>query len=317
MESTGRFTAKLRKMAHYGHDICSNCGQTLPNKIPAYAGYRADGTEAYVGACCQSVITELASHIYWWWRSYQRPKSDTTLWRYMDFAKFVAMLKDNALWFARVDRLGDPFEGARGIRPKQDEWKKYCLEYFRNAILSIPGGPTEAILKNIDQEAERLYFETEQTLQEDVKRSFASCWHANEGESEGLWRLYCPPPVPGVAITTKFSKLDSTIDCTWEVRFGHVQYIDFSKGFAGTYDRLFWKRSSLSHEREVRGVIQDRSIPTDCEGLAIKFDLDCIDCVVLSPYAPIWFGDVVCETMGKFGLRVRVEPSELLTQPFF
>ena len=134
MQSTGRFTAKLRKMAHYGHDTCSNCGQKLPRDIAAYAGYRADGIEAYVGQCCLSVISELASHIYWWWTSYQRPSADTVLWRYMDFSKFVAMLKDKALWFGRIDRLGDPFEGARGILRKEPEWKNYCLEYSRRTF---------------------------------------------------------------------------------------------------------------------------------------------------------------------------------------
>ena len=34
---------------------------------------------------------------------------DTPLWRYMDFTKFVAMLKDESLFYCRADLLGDPF----------------------------------------------------------------------------------------------------------------------------------------------------------------------------------------------------------------
>jgi len=34
------------------------------------------------------------------------------IWRYMDFTKFVAMLESDSLYFARSDRLGDPFEAA-------------------------------------------------------------------------------------------------------------------------------------------------------------------------------------------------------------
>ena len=37
---------------------------------------------------------------------------DTPLWRYMDFTKFVAMLASKSLYFSRVDRLDDAFEGA-------------------------------------------------------------------------------------------------------------------------------------------------------------------------------------------------------------
>src|ERR1019366_1228235 len=33
------------------------------------------------------------------------------LWRYMDSGKFEAMLAESAIYFARQDRLEDPFEG--------------------------------------------------------------------------------------------------------------------------------------------------------------------------------------------------------------
>ncbi len=32
------------------------------------------------------------------------------LWRYMDFSKFVWLLQNKALWLARSDLLGDPWE---------------------------------------------------------------------------------------------------------------------------------------------------------------------------------------------------------------
>jgi len=37
---------------------------------------------------------------------------DVKIWRYMDFTKFVSMLEEAGLFFARLDRLGDPFEGS-------------------------------------------------------------------------------------------------------------------------------------------------------------------------------------------------------------
>ena len=36
----------------------------------------------------------------------------TTLWRYMDFTKYVALLESEKLFFARADTLGDPHEGS-------------------------------------------------------------------------------------------------------------------------------------------------------------------------------------------------------------
>ena len=45
---------------------------------------------------------------------------DVSVWRYMDLAKFLWMLQKNALFFARADQLGDPYEVAREIRVKSE-----------------------------------------------------------------------------------------------------------------------------------------------------------------------------------------------------
>jgi hypothetical protein len=41
----------------------------------------------------------------------QPPDTRIRVWRYMDLAKFLWCLQHEALFFARLDRLGDPFEG--------------------------------------------------------------------------------------------------------------------------------------------------------------------------------------------------------------
>ena len=44
-------------------------------------------------------------------RACNPPSSDAILWRYMDFTKYVSLLEKRALFFARADKLEDPFEG--------------------------------------------------------------------------------------------------------------------------------------------------------------------------------------------------------------
>jgi hypothetical protein len=39
------------------------------------------------------------------------PSDDAVIWRYMDFAKFVAMLQTESLFFNRADKFRDPLEG--------------------------------------------------------------------------------------------------------------------------------------------------------------------------------------------------------------
>lgn len=38
------------------------------------------------------------------------PPDDTPLWRYLDFARFMALLESASLWFARTDTFSDQYE---------------------------------------------------------------------------------------------------------------------------------------------------------------------------------------------------------------
>ncbi len=44
------------------------------------------------------------------------PPREASLWRFMDFTKYVAMLHEQALFFTRLDLLPDPFEGSVATR---------------------------------------------------------------------------------------------------------------------------------------------------------------------------------------------------------
>jgi hypothetical protein len=235
----------------------------------------------------------------------------------MDFAKFVGFLEARALHFARADKLGDPFEGATGIQDRLPAWEDFYRNFFREAVATVPGQmhpPSEEVLA---REAERLLADFKRLGARDRLRTFANCWHANSGESEALWRLYCPPPSAGVAIRTTVNALERGLGPMSSVKIGRVQYVDFKQGYAGLHDRIFWKRRSLAHESEVRAVVEEfdpkaevgRTIPVDLETLVLG--------IVPSPYAPIWFEDLVGKTLMRYGFNIPVERSELLAEPFF
>jgi hypothetical protein len=317
LESTGRFTVELKRLMRDSYDRCSECGQHINKGNAALAGYAKDGKPVYVGPCCEQLLCERASHIYWWWEAYKLPAPKTPLWRFMDFAKFVSLLKDRALYFARADRLGDRFEGARGITARKAEWDEYCLEYFREGMRNPPPGYEPQSADIIERESRRLLRDFEMIGERDVLTTYVSCWHENDGESEALWRLYCPPSSAGVAIRTDSSALNENLGDNPDIQIGRVQYIDFGKKFAGTHDRIFWKRKSLSHEAEVRAVIK-RFNPTEEEAVLMPVDLSkLIGAVVVSPFAPPWFDDVLKEVMRRFDVHASVVSSELIAQPFF
>ncbi len=61
------------------------------------------------------------------------PPDETKIWRYMDLAKFLWILETKSLFFARTDKLGDPYEYATP-KPSQERWASMMLAIQRRAI---------------------------------------------------------------------------------------------------------------------------------------------------------------------------------------
>lgn len=320
LKSTGRITHGLKKLMVNQWNICCLCDSKIPKGRPAFAGYDANANPVFVGACCADHLVEFASPTYWGVTHTLNigVEDNVQLWRYMDFAKFVAMLSQKGLYFARADTLDDSFEGASGLARRESEWDAFYLDYFRKAVASPPPGSfvANSSTEYIESQAQRLLAQWKASGLRD-RSSFLSCWHANTGESEALWRLYCPPATAGLAIRTNAGLLwDAAAEVASSV-IGRVHYIDFSKRFADIQERIFCKRLSLSHENEVRAVIPNQK-GDPALGLLMPCDLTAlIEQVVISPFSPNWFRDAVEETIKKFGFEFEVCASELLDQPFY
>jgi len=317
MDSTGRFSNELMALRSRSYDRCQSCGSQLPRDVAAYAGYAADGTPRYVGNCCVSQISELATHVYWWWEADKRVESETSLWRYMDLAKFIHLLEEETLFFARADTFSDPFEGASGLLQREAEWDRWYLDYFRNAVRNPPEGYPPPPEEQVEANARRLLASIRGGAERDRRTTFVSCWHANTGESEALWRLYCPPGTVGVAIETSADRLFKALDPSTRIELGKVQYIDFRKSFAGFHDRIFWKRKSLSHEAEVRAVTTAH-LDEKWTGLPVAINLQTLcKSVVPSPFAPPWFTETLKALVARYQMQLSLVESELLARPFF
>jgi hypothetical protein len=319
LKSTGRITHGLRRVMTQQWNKCTACGHFVLKGRPAFAGYSAYGTPLLVGACCADQIVELATPVYPTGTLNLSIDDSQQVWRYMDFAKFVAMLQQGGIYFPRVDKLEDRFEGAVGLARREPDWDCFYLDFFRTAIMSpLPCDPQpDFSSEHIESEAGRLLQQFKAVSS--LARSFlVSCWHANSVESEALWRLYCPPPTPGVAIRTTVGRLwDATAQDASAV-VGRVHYLDFRRTFARHgYERVFCKRLSLSHEREVR-VIQRNDPECPVVGRTLACDLNAlIEEVIISPFAPLWFVEVVSSVIDRFSYAFEVRQSELLDEPFY
>jgi hypothetical protein len=236
--------------------------------------------------------------------SFHSPSNDITIWRYLDFTKFVDLILTSQLHFTRSDKFDDPFEG--DLKFKDFDVYK-CM--FAN----------QAITK---------------------KYYFLNCWHINEDQSDAMWKIFLNTK-NGIAIKSTIGNLIECLDkSNDDVYISQVYYCDFNKI---TFDELIeeerkrmkqsfgeginlfkYKRISFEHEKELRLMFIDLPIPhvtRDCpERLHLDFkriDINLnslINEIVIAPFADVWFKTLVEKFVLNFNLDFIISKSDLYTK---
>jgi len=234
---------------------------------------------------------------------------DTTIWRYLDFTKFLDLISSRLVFFCRSDQLGDPFEG------------------------SFPRERVERQIAEIRQHDEE--FENELRLYETAgiefrKYVFVNCWHMSDCESSALWRLYLKSD-EGVAIRSTRNRLGAAFANSkpgvWQVPIWYIDYNTDDPPVPTRWAPFRYKRKSFAHEKELRAIVyadvqdeQGNILPPPGEkGIRLDADLDrLIEAVYVAPTAPDWFRELTVRVCRKFEVRAEVIPSSLVTdKPVF
>ena len=225
-----------------------------------------------------------------------------SLWKYMDLAKFTAILQKGSLHFCRGDKFADPFEGSYPLS---------SLEAFNNGS---NGCSAEAWRKFVA----------------------VTCWHDSDTESAAMWRLYTENK-QGVVIKTTWEKLERAIGCHAYLK--SVDYIDFIRDDVNILvpsDLFGYKRKAYAHEKEVRAIITKyppegikNGLPLNSRpragmeisenGCFVECDLNrLIEKIVVTPHSDSWFVDVVSRLTEKYKLPSGiVTESELKADPVY
>jgi len=229
----------------------------------------------------------------------------------MDLAKFLWCLQHEALFFARLDQLGDPFEGYYTRIHAEGE------DAFVNAIIAAaPDQPPEPL-----REAYRRLL----TLHASFRTQyFVSSWYMNEQDSAAMWRLYTSLH-ESICITTSYANLYDALP--EKTHMGIIRYIDYNRvafSMFNSFNFVMHKRESYSHEREVRAVLwaQEGGVKgTFAEkdnGLIVPVDLGkVIESVYVSPSAKPMVREVVEGLVHKYELKARVLQSEVNASPAY
>ena len=211
----------------------------------------------------------------------------------MDFMKYVSLLDREALFFERVDRLGDPFEGSLSdvninMRP---QLYPDLTDDFRRSLGRAFEQSRQMVLVN--------------------------CWHENAIESDFMWKLYAKGNA-GVAVMSSFDSLSKCFTCEQSVSIGRMNYVDYGQTFipeGNAYSTCLHKRKSFEHEREVRALT---SLGKLGDGTYCDVDLSTlVNKVFVAPYADDWFLKLVKSVTDLYGLHVPVRRSALAGSPVF
>jgi hypothetical protein len=225
-----------------------------------------------------------------------------SLWKYLDLAKFIALLQKESLHFCRGDKFADPFEGSYPLS---------ALDAFESGS---SGYSAEAWKKFVA----------------------VTCWHNSDTESDAMWRLYTSNK-QGVVIKTTWKKLESAIEDHAYLK--SVEYIDFIKDNAKIHipsDVFEYKRKAYTHENEVRAIITkypkvgiEDGVPLNSKpiageeipesGVFVELNLTkLIENIVVTPYSEPWFVDIVTSVAEKYGLPSGIViESELKADPVY
>lgn len=155
-----------------------------------------------------------------------------------------------------------------------------------------------------------------------------NCWHENPYESAAMWKLYSREE-DGIAIKTDFNSFKTSFTCSQSIYIGSVSYVDYESFFIPDGNAFFpflHKRKSFEHEHEVRAINSRDPNQDDEVSMQLYHDLISrayyevdlsilIKKVVVAPFAPNWFFDLVKSVTERYNFNFKVIRSTQAEDP--
>lgn len=255
---------------------------------------------------------------------FQPSKDRTTIWRYLQFEKFVSLVATRCLFFssARNHIIGDRYEG---VFTDADYMNLHSLEVI--GYDALPEKDKQVFNGKDDFDLRiRLAKEMHEVAIKLRDNVFMNCWHASRHESAAMWSIYAKK-TQGIAIESTIGSLKKSLNGNAkEIYIGKVVYIDYSRSEifkSNILNAYLHKRKFFSYEREIRAIFMDASSIGDKEkgmgslrGHYIDVDLDAlINKIYVSPNSGKWFYNLVCNVINKYGVKKEVIFSQMAHDP--
>lgn len=229
--------------------------------------------------------------------------------RYLDINKFLSLISTGKLFFARIDKMEDKFEGTLPVMNKKsiENW------YWSQNKTKIQNDAS--VQEEIDA-----HFHMFEKFK---KFCSVSCWNKYDSETYALWKVYSSVK-EGIMIKSTIEKLVSAFKNTEDkVLLSEVRYVDHEKDTiedGSIHLPLLYKNTAYEYEKEVRLIwhYDFSKMPSvwDHEplekGRSIAIDInELIDEIIISPYAPEWFFENIKSLLDKYEIVKPVRYSKL------
>jgi hypothetical protein len=246
---------------------------------------------------------------------------NSSIWRYLDFSKFMNLLENSNIFFPIVDLFEDKLEGFHNALGEND----YYDVTNEGQIIKIDSALDERQIEN-----SQLFKGYSSHHVDALRKSVGvSCWRFSEHESHAMWKVFLSSN-EGVAIRTTFNDISKGIKCSKEnqnICIGKVNYVDFKKNkipIDNMFNPLFHKNIHFKNEEELRilayevnnidkGTFEIGNLKEMHPGITLEFDYKVIiKEIIVSPYAPEWFFDLVKKLcIDKYELDVKINWSQI------
>lgn len=272
-------------------------------------------------------------------------KPETKVFRYMDLAKFLSLIHQKAIFFAKASSYEDSLEG---MPTELDNFLgSASAELLNITVESL----FASLATNLDEDARKVEQEkvreakfnhlnrTVSTVFGPLKVSEGfgyssvikavsnwvdiSCWHTDSSdvESMAMWKIY-GGGAAAVCIESTVGDVQRAMDVPsgFNINVGLVSYIDYKKDFIGVDEPLkffFNKSKYYEFEKELRFVlhpvlVEDFKAPRVQFGTSVSVDPKVlIKGVMVSPAASAWFFDLIELVMKDSGYSVPVFRSKI------
>jgi len=241
------------------------------------------------------------------------PDENLIVSKYIDIIKFLSLLTKNALFFCRLDKLEDKFEGTTAKKNFSERVNWYSTVHHHT---QTPLTEDEVFTKVKQQ------YEIEQIVKE---TNCISCWNKSTRESAALWKIYSDFG-KGIMLKSSIKKIkEAFINSNEDIRISEVKYINYENEImpdGNLFFPIIHKQDAYSYENEVRlihavdfpqiGKIYDWSKEESDVGKYIKVDVNTlIDEIVVGPFSPKWMIELLGNIADKYNLTAPITKSTL------